>query len=75
MGLLLKLLLGSSNKEKAKKTSAKPEQNKRNAKLEREMKAYGLSEEEKRLVRSGQYDPWNFEEEELEEDDYYFEDT
>lgn len=26
------------------------------------------------LVKKGDYDPWNFEEEDLEEDDYYYED-
>ena len=35
---------------------------------------YGLDEEEKELVKKGEYDPHNFEEEDLDEDDYYFED-
>ena len=38
------------------------------------MDNYGLSEEEKKLVRSGEYDPWQFEEEDMDEDDYYSED-
>lgn len=37
--------------------------------------AYGLMEDEKELVRKGEYDPWDFEENEmLEDDDYYNED-
>ena len=59
MGLLMKLLLGSGGKKTGKQNGKKV---KRNDKLEREMKAYGLSEEEKKLVRSGEYDPWDFEE-------------
>lgn len=42
---------------------------------EKEMKAYELEEWQKELVRKGEYDPWNFEEDgDLEEDDYYNED-
>ena len=44
---------------------------------EEEMKNYDLSEEEKELVRSGDYEPWSFEsweETDLEEDDYYYND-
>ncbi len=33
-----------------------------------------LTDEQKSEVKKGNYDPWNFEEEDLEEDDYYFED-
>lgn len=47
-------------------------------KLEDEMDNYGLTEEEKDLVRSGEYEPWDFEypedHENLEEDDYYHDD-
>lgn len=42
--------------------------------LEKEIDNYGLEEWQKDLVRKGEYDPWNFEEEDLEEDDYYYED-
>lgn len=35
---------------------------------------YGLDEWEKDIVKKENYDPWNFEEEDLEEDDYYNED-
>lgn len=70
MGLLLKLLLGATTK-----SSKNQSKDKKNEKLEREMKRYGLLEEEKKLVRSGEYDSWNFEEEEMDEDDYYHDDT
>ena len=42
--------------------------------LEQEMDDMNLEEYQKELVRSGEYDTWNFEEEELEEEDYFFED-
>jgi len=54
------------------------EKKKKAERLEKEMDNYGLDEEEKELVRKGEYDPWNFEfpsdGEELDEDDYYSED-
>lgn len=40
-------------------------------KLEAEMNSYCLEDWQKDLVRNGSYDVWNFDEEELEEDDYY----
>lgn len=44
-------------------------------KLEKEMDNYALEEWQKDLVRKGEYDPWNFEEDgDLTEDDYYYED-
>ncbi len=33
-----------------------------------------LDKNERELVKKGEYDPFNFEEEELEDDDYYSED-
>jgi hypothetical protein len=42
--------------------------------LEKEMDVYDLEDWEKEEVKKGEYDPWNFEEEDLEEDDYYYED-
>lgn len=42
---------------------------------EEEMNNYDLTEEEKELVRNGDYEPWSFEsmeETELEDDDYYY---
>ena len=62
----MKLLFGSRDKSKEPK---------KDVKMEKEMEAYGLSEEEKKLVRSGEYDPGDFEEDEMEEDSYYSDDT
>ena len=42
--------------------------------LEEEMENYGLLEWQKDLVRNGNYDLTSFEEEDIEEDDYYSED-
>ena len=39
-----------------------------------ELDNYGLEDWQQELVNKGEYEPWNFEEEELEDDDYYFED-
>ena len=41
-----------------------------------ELMAYGLLDEEKELVKKGEYDPWQFEDDpdEMEEDDYYYDD-
>lgn len=51
------------------------DEKKRKEELEKEMDAYDLEDWQKDLVRKGDYDPWNFEEDgELEEDDYYYED-
>lgn len=33
-----------------------------------------LTDEQKEEVKKGNHDSWNFEEEDLEDDDYYFED-
>ena len=42
--------------------------------LESEMDELNLEDWQKDLVREGKYSPYDFEEEELEEDDYYSED-
>lgn len=39
-----------------------------------ELENYGLDEQQREEVKKGNYDPWNFEEEDLEDDDYYYED-
>ena len=41
---------------------------------EKEMDVHNLTEEEKEEVKKGNYEPYNFEEEDLEDDDYHFED-
>ena len=51
------------------------QQNDNNSKYtDEELDNYGLEEWQKELVKKGEYEPWNFEEEVLEEDDYYFDD-
>lgn len=65
MGLFLDLLvalLSSPNKSKG-------------SKREREFDIYGLSEDEKEIARKEGYDPWDFEEEDMDEDSYYNEDN
>lgn len=39
-----------------------------------ELNVYCLEDWQKKLVQEGKYEPWNFGEEDLEEDDYYYED-
>lgn len=46
-----------------------------NKKLEDEMNDYYLEDWQKDLVREGKYEPWNFEEDNLEEEDYYYDDS
>ena len=68
MGLIWEILKASAEIEEEK-------EKKKRADLEKEMDAYDLEDWQKDLVRKGDYDPWNFEEDgELEEDDYYYED-
>ena len=50
------------------------EKDRKNA-LEEEMNMYGLDDDEKELVRKGEYDPWDFDPDNLtDEDDYYKDD-
>lgn len=50
--------------------------NKKDKNLEHEMDIYDLEDWQRDLVRKGEYDPWDFEENgELEQDDYYYEDS
>lgn len=53
------------------------EQNKENESgyTEEELDSYGLEEWQKDEVKKGKADPWNFEEEDLEDDDFYNEDN
>ena len=41
---------------------------------DKDLDDYGLNKNEKEEVKKGNQDPWNFEEEDLEDDDYYNED-
>ncbi len=54
----------------------KSDAEKREENLEEEMETYGLDEEEKELVRSGEWEPWQFDRDpdDLEEEDYYYDD-
>ncbi len=47
---------------------------KKKKELEKEMTRNGLEEWQKNLVRKGDFEPFNFEEEDLDEDDYYYDD-
>lgn len=58
------------NDEEAEKEAKR----KKKKALEDAMNANGLSEYEKEIVRRGEADPWDFEEENLEEGDYYEDD-
>lgn len=68
LGFILGLSEALDEDEKKKKANS----------LEKEMDNYGLDEEERELVRKGDYEPWNFEfpsdGEELDDDDYYKDD-
>ena len=50
------------------------EKNSNSEYTDEELDTYGLEDWQKEEVKKGNYDPWNFEEEDLEEDDYYYED-
>ena len=55
--------------------SKKKKSQEQDVKLEKEMDIYGLEDWKKEEVRNGNYDPWSFEEEDLEEDDYFHDDS
>ena len=61
---LFELLFGTDTKEQKNNSEY----------TDKELDSYGLEDWQKEEVKKGNYDPWNFEEEELEEDDYYSED-
>ena len=52
--------------ESKKKEKSKPRY------TDKELADYGLEDWQKDLVNKGEFEPWNFEEEDLEEDDYYY---
>ena len=63
------------NKEEISKTYIPKDINtKKNKKKEENIDNYDLEDWQKELVDDGSYEPYNFEEEELEDDDYYSED-
>lgn len=42
--------------------------------IEDDVELWGLTEEEKEIVKTTDYEPWDFEEEDMDEDSYYYED-
>lgn len=70
-------LFGTDNKKKQQKFdlfSLKSDKKGNSIYTEKDLKGYELEDWQKEEVKKGNYGPWNFEEEELEEDDYYNED-
>ena len=65
MGIFLKLVAALLT------SPSKPQTSKR----ELELDIYGLTEDEKDMARKEGYDPWDFEEDEMDEDSYYSDDT
>ena len=53
---------------------SKKNKNNKNRYSDKELNEYGLENWQKDLVNKGDFEPWNFEEEDLEEDDYYYDD-
>ena len=79
IGLMIILAVAFSSSSSTTSTKPKvdvvnPKVDEVNSKLEKEMNLYGLTQEEKEVVRNsnGMFEPYNFEEEDLEEDDYYY---
>ena len=50
------------------------DEERRKKELEKEMDAFCLEDWQKEEVKKGNYDSWNFDEEELEDDDFFNED-
>ena len=68
------IFLGAMATNSASKHIQKKKTKNLNKELEDEMDEYCLEDWQKDLVRKGEYNPWNFEEEDLEEGDYFYED-
>lgn len=67
MGFIWNMIMSDVNEDNTSN-------NNRNEELERKMEAAGLEEWQKEEVRKGNADPWDFEEENLEDGDYYEDD-
>ena len=65
MGIFLKLMAALLT------SPSKPQTSKR----ELELDIYGLTEDEKNIARKEGYAPWDFEEDEMDKDSYYSDDT
>lgn len=80
---LIDVLTGNEKKEKSKKEKSLLEtllnNDERDRELEEEMDAFDLAEEERKLVKDGTYNPWDFEYQDngdgIDDDDYYGEDN
>lgn len=72
---LLELLLGSNDNQRAGSYSNYSGDENVSDYTDEELDNLGLEEWQKKEVKKGNYDPWNFEEENLEEDDYYYDDA
>ena len=80
---LIDVLTGNDKKEKPKKEKTLLEtllnNDERDKELEEEMDAFDLDEEERKLVKDGTYNPWDFEYQDngdgIDDDDYYGEDN
>lgn len=80
---LIDVLTGNEKKEKPKKEKSLLEtllnNDERDRELEEEMDAFDLDEEERKLVKDGTYNPWDFEYQDngdgIDDDDYYGEDN
>lgn len=70
----IKPIIYNEDKKEDKIQKERKKKSKEKDKLEKEMDLYNLEEFEREEVRRGYYSPENFEEEDLEDDDYYFED-
>ena len=57
-----------------KKESTKSNNSNESNYSEEEMDLYNLDETQKEEIKNGKYDPWDFEEEDVDEDSYYSED-
>jgi len=74
---LLDILLGINNENKKDNSSLFGLNDNKKKEVENKKdnsSLFGLNDNEKKEIEKGNYEPWNFEEEELEEDDYYSED-
>ena len=72
---LLELLFGSNDNQRAGSYSNYNDDENVSDYTDEELDNLGLEEWQKKEVKKGNYDPWNFEEEDLEEDDYYYDDA
>lgn len=76
---ILDVLFGDDKKKKGQQdygvlSYMNDEEDNNSEYTDEEIDSYGLEDLQKEKVKKGNYDPWSFEEEDLEDDDYYDED-